>query len=208
MPATFWRCTGMADAPGFYGKAVTRGDFLTRRLPAPFAAVWDGFLQTLIDSARARLGESWLDAFMTMPVWHFALGGGIAGAGQALGVLIPSVDRVGRYFPFTIVGFCASGGRVADDWLLDAERLALSALDDAFDPSALDEALTRLGPPGAFAGGALPPFGWSALAGRGAPPRQESLWWCQGNASIPASTLRTEALPNATESAWLVSGVS
>jgi type VI secretion system protein ImpM len=199
----------MADAPGFYGKAVTRGDFLSRRLPTPFATVWDRFLQTMVEAAQARLGERWLDAFMTMPVWHFALGGGIAGPGQVLGVLIPSVDRVGRYFPFSILGFCAPEGCAAAAWASEAERLALSALSDDFDPAGLDDALRELGAPAALEAGALPPFGWSAGSdARPAPMLRESLWWCRASAHIPDSALRTEALPNARESAWLVGGAT
>jgi type VI secretion system protein ImpM len=197
----------MADAPGFYGKAVTRGDFLSRRLPAGFAAAWDGWLQTMLSAAHAKLGEAWRDAFVTMPVWHFALGSGIAGPTAALGVLIPSVDRVGRYFPFTIMGFCAPAGLATVPWTASAERLALAALEDDFDPETLDAALSTLGPPCSPASAALPPLGWSAASEtRPAPAMRESLWWCRGTARIPAAMLRTENLPNATEAAWLIAG--
>lgn len=148
MPAICWRCAVVAEAPGFYGKAVTRGDFLSRRLPAGFAASWDGWLQAMMAAAPAALGEAWLEAFMTMPVWYFALGRGIAGPELVLGVLIPSVDRVGRYFPFTILGVCTAGGMAATAWRARAARLALGALEDDFDPAALDAALVALGAPG------------------------------------------------------------
>jgi type VI secretion system protein ImpM len=175
----------MADAPGFYGKAVTRGDFLSRRLPPGFAAVWDGWLQGMMEAARGKLGEAWLDAFMTMPVWHFALGRGIAGPDPVLGVLVPSVDRVGRYFPFTILGRCAPCGLAAANWADQVERLALGALEDDFAPEALDAALCSLGAPNPPAD--LPADG-------------ESVWWSR------AMCLRSEHLPEGLESVWLVEG--
>jgi type VI secretion system protein ImpM len=180
MPAICWHCAGVTDAPGFYGKAVTRGDFLSRRLPSGFAAAWDGWLQGMVGAARAKLGEAWLDAFLTMPVWHFVLGRGIAGPDPVLGVLIPSVDRVGRYFPFTILGRCVAGGVPAAEWTARVERLALGALEDDFDPKALDAALVALGSP---------------LLTTDVPADGESVWWGGGTA------LRTENLP---EGSWLM----
>jgi len=173
----------MADAPGFYGKAVTRGDFLSRRLPPGFAASWDGWLQSLIGAAQAKLGEAWLAAFMTMPVWHVALGRGIAGPDPVLGVMIPSVDRVGRYFPFTILGRCVPGGVAEAAWAAHAERLALGALEDDFDPELLDLALVTLGPPG------LP-----------AVRDGESVWRCEG------AVLRMRDLPDGAAAVALVEG--
>jgi type VI secretion system protein ImpM len=175
----------MADAPGFYGKAVSRGDFLSRRLPSGFAAAWDGWLQTVMDTAQAALGEAWLASFMTMPVWHFTLGRGIAGPEPVLGVLIPSADRVGRYFPFTILGACAAGGLAAADWSGRVQAMALGALDIAFEPDALDAALGVLGPPGMPAE---------------APADGQSLWRSSGG------VLRTDYLPRGSEAVWLVEG--
>jgi len=47
--------------------------------------------------------ERWLEAYLTSPVWRFVLSPGICGDGAYGGVMVPSVDRVGRYFPLTIV---------------------------------------------------------------------------------------------------------
>lgn len=88
---------------GLYGKLPTHGDFLRRRVADDFIAAWDPWLQHCIAESRAVLGEQWLSIYLTSPVWRFALGPHVCGALPAAGLLVPSVDRVGRYFPLTLV---------------------------------------------------------------------------------------------------------
>src|SRR5277367_4426109 len=88
---------------GLYGKLPTHGDFLRRRVPDDFVDAWDPWLQHCIADSRGALGEQWLDTYLTSPVWRFALGPHVCGASAVAGLIIPSVDRVGRYFPITLV---------------------------------------------------------------------------------------------------------
>jgi type VI secretion system protein ImpM len=96
---------------GFFGKLPCRGDFLRRRVPDEFVAVWDEWLQRCLAQSREQLGgssgnarsDAWLDAYLAGPIWRFVLAEGVCGTGAYAGVLAPSVDRVGRCFPLTIV---------------------------------------------------------------------------------------------------------
>src|SRR5215467_11283482 len=88
---------------GFFGKLPSHGDFIERRVGAPFRDVWDEWLQRCIATSRQTLGSEWLDCYLTSPMWRFFLSDGIAGATSYAGILLPSVDRVGRYFPLTVV---------------------------------------------------------------------------------------------------------
>lgn len=88
---------------GLYGKLPTHGDFLRRRVSDDFVEAWDPWLQHCIADSRNALGEQWLDTYLTSPVWRFALGPHVCGAAPVAGIIIPSVDRVGRYFPLTLV---------------------------------------------------------------------------------------------------------
>src|SRR6202050_3589035 len=88
---------------GLYGKLPTHGDFLRRRVADDFIAAWDPWLQHCIADSKAVLGEQWLSIYLTSPVWRFALAPHVCGAAPAAGLLVPSVDRVGRYFPLTLV---------------------------------------------------------------------------------------------------------
>ena len=92
---------------GFYGKLPSHGDFLRRRVSDAFVAAWDAWLQHCMAASRAALGDRWLDVYLTSPVWRFACAPGVAGAAPVVGVMAPSVDRVGRYFPLTHRGAAA-----------------------------------------------------------------------------------------------------
>jgi type VI secretion system protein ImpM len=88
---------------GLFGKLPSHGDFLRRRTTDAFVSVWDAWLQDCMASSRSALGDAWLDVYLTSPAWRFAGAAGICGPAPILGVMVPSVDRVGRYFPLTIV---------------------------------------------------------------------------------------------------------
>jgi type VI secretion system protein ImpM len=65
--------------------------------------VWDPWLQHGIAASRSALGERWLDLYLTSPAWRFVCSAGVCGPVTVLGLMVPSVDRVGRYFPLTIM---------------------------------------------------------------------------------------------------------
>lgn len=88
---------------GFYGKLPTHGDFLRRRTTDAFVSAWDAWLQAGMAASQAALGERWLDVYLTSPAWRFACAAGACGPAPVVGVLVPSIDRVGRYFPLTVV---------------------------------------------------------------------------------------------------------
>ena len=136
---------------GFYGKLPCRGDFLQRRAPQDFVDTWDAWLQESLHALRTRLEDRWLDIYLTGPVWRFALSAGVCGAGPYIGILVPSVDRVGRYFPLTVVARLAPEDCVlavacaSRAWFEDAEQLVLDALDaQALDFDTFDEQIALL----------------------------------------------------------------
>lgn len=137
---------------GFYGKLPCRGDFLQRRAPQDFVDVWDGWLQECIHESRQRLQDSWLETYLTAPVWRFVLSSGVCGEGVYAGIFVPSVDRVGRYFPLTVIAQLERGDCPitmacgSSAWFEGAEALVLDALEsEALDFDTFDEriALTR-----------------------------------------------------------------
>lgn len=153
MSAVLSSAARQADAPGFFGKVPVRGDFVTRRLPQSFTGPWDHWLQGAIAESREQIGEDWLDIYLNAPLWHFALSPGVCGEMAVAGLMMPSVDRVGRYFPLTVAAIlddmaapcelAASAG----DWFDAVEELALSALEDDFDFDGFDRELAAVGLP-------------------------------------------------------------
>ncbi len=145
---------GLLSIPGrfgVFGKMPALGDFLRMGTQPGFVAVWDDWLQTTMRQARDMLGARFDDSYMRAPIWRFTLAPGLAGQGGALGVLMPSVDRVGRRFPLTIAAplparFSVPGTHCANDAVFRSlEDIALDALDDAMTRDALGARLARLG---------------------------------------------------------------
>jgi type VI secretion system protein ImpM len=124
-----------ATAVGFYGKLPCNGDFLERRVPRDFLDAWDPWLQECMHASRRQLERQWLDAYLTGPVWRFALAEGVCGSGAYAGVVLPSVDKVGRYFPLTVVVQLSADECLLDvaceaarGWFEAAESLAILAV--------------------------------------------------------------------------------
>ena len=88
---------------GFYGKLPSHGDFLRRRVSDAFVDAWDAWLREGLAASRSALGARWLDVYLTSPAWRFVCGPGACGPAPVVGLMAPSVDQVGRYFPVTIV---------------------------------------------------------------------------------------------------------
>lgn len=177
-----------AGTAGYYGKVPVRGDFLRRRVPPGMADAWDAWLATLVTAVRGAAGDAWPEAWLTAPLWHFVLGAGLAPPEGAAGVLVASVDRVGRMFPFTVMAPCP--GLPSDAWTDAVEALVLSALEDEFDPDALDLALAALPPTAAG----------EALAAN------ETLWWCRGSDRVAPGQHRYAGLPDPAACAAMVLG--
>ena len=136
---------------GFYGKLPSNGDFLRRRVSDAFVGVWDGWLQECIAASRAALGDRWLDIYLTSPVWRFCCASGACGSAPVIGLMAPSVDRVGRYFPLTLVAelpanaTLLSAARDAEPFFENAERLVIETLAaDAIDVDGFESAVTAL----------------------------------------------------------------
>lgn len=143
----------MSKLNGFYGKLPTHGDFLSRNIPRTFIDPWDNWLQSAIAASQEQLGDKWLDYFLVAPVWKFILSDGNCGEHAWVGLIIPSVDRVGRYFPLTIASHITEPVKpvaLIDEchhWLEQAEDIALSTLHDDFQLEQLEESLAALGEP-------------------------------------------------------------
>jgi type VI secretion system protein ImpM len=120
---------------GFYGKIPSNGDFVSRHLPRTFVDPWDQWLQQSITNSREQLGEHWLDRYLIGPIWRFALSPGVCGDKAWLGLVMPSVDSVGRYFPLTLAVPVNNSCKLLfaadteESWFAQVEDIALSALD-------------------------------------------------------------------------------
>ena len=125
------------DAPAWFGKLASLGDFATRRLPQDTARLVDAWLAQGVDTSRAQLGERWMNVYLTSPLWRFAWAPGVLDTSWWFGLLMPSVDNVGRYFPLVVLQSRPQppDGRAAlqqlEQWYAAVARAALRTLQPA-----------------------------------------------------------------------------
>ncbi len=220
----------MSDAaPGWHGKLPSLGDFASRRLPHEFVETWDGWLAAGLGALRQADPSAWLDGYLASPIWRFLLMPGAlpgeSGEQGWSGVLMPSVDRAGRYFPFTVARPMPHLPR--DDasftalhrWLHLLDDLAADALQDDWTVPQLEAQLERLRPPAITTAAAqrgstsLPPalsaaaFSIDSAADVTALIAEDALgiwqtatsgqafWWCEPGAD-PGRLVVTRGLPD------------
>ena len=127
-------------------------------------------------------------------MWRFALPPGFCGPQAVLGLMLPSVDRAGRYFPLTFAALfpaAAADGAAGGDpaWLGRCEAAGRAALEEDAGPDAL---LALMGaPPEA---GLRPPAG--------------SCWWTEGGPRVPAGRTTCPAMPDLATFLAMIAGTS
>jgi type VI secretion system protein ImpM len=220
---------GAGSHGGFYGKLPGRADFVMRGLPETFLTPLGDWFERCLAAGRAALGPRWSDVYLTSPAWQFALSAGLAGRQAAVGVLVPSLDRSGREFPF-VVAACSDGTAgaatlaiAASAWLANAAEIAIGAVTRDVDPARIEMQLASLGPVWAemprlarpvagdghwrLAGSGtlattLPHILDQAVAGLGRP----SLWWSDGSALVEPTTLACDGLPEPEQFPAMIDG--
>lgn len=187
---------------GFFGKVPSHGDFVGRGLPPAMHLPFDAWVQAGLRHSKADLGERWLAAWLVSPIWRFVLGAGVCGPQAWAGVMMPSMDRVGRCFPLVVAMNLAGVPTLQDcltpnaGWYARLEWLALSSLDDGFHVDAFDSALATVD-------GAPWPAPWlegdEELDGC-------SVWWTDGAPGIAPCSARCAGLPPAAHYGAFVDG--
>ena len=136
---------------GLFGKLPAHGDFVQRNLSTGFINIWDEWLQHFIAGTREQLVDDWLEIYLTSPIWRFIFSPGVIDESIWTGVMIPSVDRVGRYYPFSIVRKLPADINPFEyinlykNWYEEIERLSLDALDDQIVIDKLVDEIAKAG---------------------------------------------------------------
>jgi type VI secretion system protein ImpM len=138
---------------GLFGKLSSKRDLIALSVPKDFLKAWEPWMQSCISASRDRLGESWLQSYVSAPIWRFWLGADICGT-TVVGALMPSLDGVGRYYPLTLLAQAPELHSIAppdldahDQWFATSEEFLLSTLDNAITFEAVTHALNQLPPP-------------------------------------------------------------
>ncbi|MBY6189990.1 type VI secretion system-associated protein TagF [Microbulbifer agarilyticus] len=202
---------------GIFGKLPAHGDFVQRNFPGSFLTPWDEWLQRAVHGAREMIGEGWLDYYLTSPIWRFAFSPGVLDEQGWAGVLVPSVDSVGRYYPLT---FAASQPEDVNIFSIMAnqkkwyEELSDLAIESLQNTLLVDQVLGKF--PAATAAGAAEISGscqGGLITVNGAKEIEHSypflvekmlngnagshsLWWCSGSQFLPPTTMLCSSLPD------------
>lgn len=145
----------MSGKFGAFGKFPGLGDFFRMDLPPGFVDPWDRWLQEAILAGKSAFGDRWQDLYFSAPIWRFTLAPGIVGAAGMTGVMMMSVDRVGRQFPLTLAAPLPDGTDPVLDHLLspalfyELEGVALASLEEGATKDRIAESLAALSPIGA-----------------------------------------------------------
>ena len=206
---------------GYMGKVPGRGDFLSHSVHPEIRDLFFEWCQASLAVSRDQLGDDWMDAYLTAPIWHFCAGpGGLAETG-VVGTMIPSVDRVGRHFPFLAVadydGVAMDAWR-HPDWAAAMEDCILAVLDDGWEEEPWRQKLVDVALPASDSSRLAWPVTEGNLMIPGAAREAEwldallrrqnglAVWWTQGSAFVEPATLLTDGLPKVGQFAAMMVG--
>ncbi len=137
----------------YYGKLPSHGDFLSQNLPPDFIGRWDGWLQKAIANSHEESSEDWLNYYLTSPIWHFILSPGCCDQSTWVGVMMPSVDKVGRYYPFTLfqkIAYTINPMEFINNnqlWFEEKQSILLALLDEQLHIDQLNNAVQQISDP-------------------------------------------------------------
>lgn len=129
-----------------YGKLPATGDFVSRGFQRDALDALDQWLAGGLISLQNG-SVDWLQGYLVAPVWQFVVPAGRLCAPALAGALMPSCDRVGRYFPLLVArtlltADLESPQRLCDELCAVAATLP-AALQEGLDADALLERVGR-----------------------------------------------------------------
>lgn len=142
----------MTASACWFGKLPSIGDFVGRRMPHDLTGDWDYWLRSGLDQLRTDAPDAWSQRFVHSPIWFFLTPARVT-AVPACGVIAPSVDRVGRFYPLTVMALADGPHAALADkptlcrYLAGAHAAVVDARRQPLSPDELDARLAALPSP-------------------------------------------------------------
>lgn len=139
----------------WFGKLPCVGDFCSHNMNACLLSELDDWLSTAMQTGLNTRGGAWMQAYYETPMHGFVWGHNTLpalGTCLVIGILMPSVDRAGRAFPFVMLEQLEVGAAkvlpcaALADWFFQAHALCAGALNEEWPLEKLNEMLTGLPP--------------------------------------------------------------
>jgi len=125
---------------GLFGKIPIRGDFIASALPRSLQDKIEEWIRS--GFVEAQQDPNWNEAYLCSPIWQFAAARGFFDGAAWCGVIMPSVDSVGRYFPLVIA---VRTDAIRQDILQHMQHLAQTALSEVENVSDWQTEILNLG---------------------------------------------------------------
>lgn len=133
-----------------FGKIRAKGDFVSRNLDYQVQEFFDQWLQSAFNISQEQIGDEWLKHYLTSPIWRFVISHGGMNK-DIVGFMMPSIDKVGRYYPLFMLEVFDDGKLSGDELncknFEELEELAMSTLDLSNNSSNFFDALNQTGFP-------------------------------------------------------------
>lgn len=135
---------------GCFGKIRAKGDFVSRNLDYEVQEYLDGWLQSAFKISQQQIESDWLKYYLTSPIWRFIISEKKMNK-DIIGFMMPSIDKVGRYYPLFMLEVFDNGNLCGDELNCKSfealEELAMKTLDDGNDSHSFFESLNASGFP-------------------------------------------------------------
>lgn len=180
---------------GFYGKIPALGDFVSRNIVPAQREHIDAWFQAGLAYFQT-VNAHWLDDYLVAPVWCFIMPAGCWGERAVCGALMPSVDRVGRYYPFLTLSEPESVQLEAPEFLYQRLAAVARRLPTLLYNRLLPDEITVLLQSDASARSAPDDSVLSLQLDRLFSSARSSYWWVPDQQNLPFLTHDT--VPNET----------
>ncbi|MBS0979652.1 type VI secretion system-associated protein TagF [Acetobacter thailandicus] len=169
----------MPEQAGFCGKLPARGDFIRRGLSETLVSCWDNWVaRNLAYTHTVITQDEWIKGWVIAPLWRLSLPAGHLSEQPVSGLIMPSIDKAGRYFPFFAGVEGASAAINTGSFWHEMEHTCRDALMHTIEPDELFLQLQNIPAPEET----------SCMT-------EQGLWMTEGNNTIPAQTLTYQELP-------------
>lgn len=137
----------------WFGKLPCVGDFCSQNMSAYLLGTLDAWLSKALQEGQETHGNAWTQAYFETPMHGFLWGKNTLHTlpGDVVaGVMMPSVDKAGREFPFILMEQISAHPKLPlctqslNNWFLHAHCLCADALNEEWSLDRLNHALADL----------------------------------------------------------------
>lgn len=137
----------------WFGKLPCVGDFCSHNMPASLQSTLDEWLSHIIQQGQETHGDAWTQAYFETPVHGFICARNTLPSFEeemAVGIIMPSVDKAGREFPFILIEQLPVQAnqhlseQSISNWFLYAHAKCADALNEEWTLDHLNQALLDL----------------------------------------------------------------